>query len=1448
MSILSKEPRRLSKSTVFARVAVALTACAALYLLATVPLEWKQQACLGVTLFCLAAILSKVSTSQVVTIFISVLSMFSTVRYAHFRFAETFNYLSFNWAEAHALDLSFVFILLFAETYAFVILFLGVFQTIRPLNRPSAPLPDDVDAWPSVDIYIPTYNEPLDVVRATTLAAMSIDWPADKLKVYILDDGRRREFWEFAQSCQVGYLIRPDNKHAKAGNINHALRQTHGDYIAIFDCDHIPTRSFLQVAMGWFLKDERLAMVQTPHHFYSPDPFERNLDTFRQVPNEGALFYGVIQDGSDFWNAAFFCGSCAVLRRTAIEEINGIAVETVTEDAHTALRMQRRGWSTAYIRFPQAAGLATGSLAAHIGQRVRWARGMIQILRTDNPLFGSGLRLSQRLCYLNSMMHYLFAIPRLIFLMSPAVYLLLGHSNIYGYGGAILAYALPHLAFAILMNSRVQGKYRYSFWNEVYETVLAPYILLPTTVALISPKHGKFNVTSKDDLIDQRYFDWKLAAPYLALLALNFACVVSGVVKTFSGPAHHETIALNILWSVLNIVILGAATAVAHEATQRRTSVRISAKIPVSIVRGDHRWNTTTVDISRGGISVPLPGDWDLNPGERLRSIFKMSGEEYTFPMVLIANEEGNARFSFGVLSLEREDALVRVIFGRADAWLSWRDNVRQDKPLLSFLHIMGIALQGIAVIPRATIALLSRPPKRAPKHVEMVMRRMIAPPMILAAICLGSLLMGTASPLRGQDVGTRSTFNESLDFTALGHSQPLLLHGAESHASLNFGVPLTKVVTDATLLLTYRASVGLAAKVSVITVSLNGMSVATVPVTQPSIPEALTSVEISIPADLLTSENSLALALEGRCAPGCNGGTAADLWLQVEPSTQLHFQGSILALSNDLRLLPEPFIDRSSRGQLVAQIALQGNPDHKALEAAGVIASWFGQLADHRGLRFSVTIDSIPDGNVIVFAQRRSALALSLGLESGEGPNVTLRDNPSNDFGKMLVITGSSSDELLTAARALATGHYPRTGNSASLRSAQLPPAREAYDAPRWLNTSHTSPLGQQMSSEDLKVYGNGNVNLYFQLPPDLYFGTQRYVPLHLVYDLAKWPANATGEIHVRLNRTLVTTRKIRDATLNRHQTQDIGLPVEALTLGNTLTLEFALDSAHSQTTETATEESVSPASSIDLSGLSHFVELPRLDLFANAGFPFTKQADLAGTAVVLTDDASPQQLGFYLDVLGFFGARTGYPALRLTVLSPTQTAEAANKDLLILSSSSHESEALDRLIGGSAKVSQSQIKTRESASAFNIFRWLPGSSKDALRGAEEVFGADPGPDGFVSEFASPLGQDHTAVAIRTVDISKLEPLEDVFAGEATVAQVYGSLSLIQGGQFHSFVIEQKSYGQGQLGWLDQTHLWVASYYWLLPLFLLVVAGFLSFRVNDWLEERARYRLRAEI
>ncbi|MDR6357704.1 cellulose synthase catalytic subunit (UDP-forming) [Pseudomonas psychrotolerans] len=342
-----------------------------------------------------------------------------------------------------------------------------------------------------MDVFIPTYNEALSIVKLSILAAQAIDWPRDKLRVHVLDDGRREDFRHFCATAGVSYLVRENNEHAKAGNLNAALKVTDGEYVAIFDADHVPTRSFLQISMGWFLKDAKLAMLQTPHFFFSPDPFEKNLNTFRTVPNEGELFYGLVQDGNDLWNATFFCGSCAVIRRSMLLEIGGVATETVTEDAHTALKLNRLGYNTAYLNIPQAAGLATESLSRHIAQRIRWARGMAQIFRLDNPFLGKGLAFGQRLCYLNAMLHFFYGLPRLVFLTAPLAYLLFSAQIFHASALLITCYVLPHVLHSNLTNSRIQGQFRHSFWNEVYETVLALVHPAPHPAGTDQPAPGQ---------------------------------------------------------------------------------------------------------------------------------------------------------------------------------------------------------------------------------------------------------------------------------------------------------------------------------------------------------------------------------------------------------------------------------------------------------------------------------------------------------------------------------------------------------------------------------------------------------------------------------------------------------------------------------------------------------------------------------------------------------------------------------------------------------------------------------------------------------------------------------------------------------------------------------------------------------------------------------------------
>src|SRR5256886_9233119 len=214
------------------RSLLALMAVFGFGFLLILPLAWKEQAILGAALIGAALLLDRTSHSAIVTLMLMTVSIFSTLRYGYYRVIQTYEGITSS-GHLHQWDTVFVIILLLAEFYAFITLVLGYFQTLRPLRRRPVPLAGNPRHWPTVDVFIPTYNEPLSVVRATILGALALDYPNDKLQVIVLDDGRRKEFRDFAARVGVRYLTRNENAHAKAGNINHALRYTDGEYVGV---------------------------------------------------------------------------------------------------------------------------------------------------------------------------------------------------------------------------------------------------------------------------------------------------------------------------------------------------------------------------------------------------------------------------------------------------------------------------------------------------------------------------------------------------------------------------------------------------------------------------------------------------------------------------------------------------------------------------------------------------------------------------------------------------------------------------------------------------------------------------------------------------------------------------------------------------------------------------------------------------------------------------------------------------------------------------------------------------------------------------------------------------------------------------------------------------------------------------------------------------------------
>jgi cellulose synthase (UDP-forming) len=263
---------------------------------------------------------------------------------------------------------------------------------------------DDAPDWRAVEdtdariaVLLPTYEEPEEVLLPTIAAAIALE-PAHE--TWVLDDGHRPWVRALAEELGARYLSRPENTHAKAGNLNHALPLIDADLVAIFDADHVVQPNFLRHTIAYF-EDPRVAVVQTPQDFYNVQSFEHEGTTQSdQRPyNEEAVFYRVISPAKNRWGGAFWCGTGALVRVAALEDVGLVATETVTEDIHTTIRLNRRGWLAVYHNEVLARGLAPSDASQYMLQRHRWALGAMQVLREENPLTQKDLTFGQRLAF-----------------------------------------------------------------------------------------------------------------------------------------------------------------------------------------------------------------------------------------------------------------------------------------------------------------------------------------------------------------------------------------------------------------------------------------------------------------------------------------------------------------------------------------------------------------------------------------------------------------------------------------------------------------------------------------------------------------------------------------------------------------------------------------------------------------------------------------------------------------------------------------------------------------------------------------------------------------------------------------------------------------------------------------------------------------------------------------
>jgi len=537
---------------------------------------------------------------------------------------------------------------------------------------------------PTVDIFIPTYNEPAFILQRTMIGCQAIDYPHKT--VYLLDDTHRPEIQQLAAQLGCNYMTRPDNRHAKAGNLNYAFPRTTGEFLVVFDADFVPTRNFLTRTIGFF-QDSQVALVQTPQTFYNPDPIARNLGLEDVLTPEEEVFYRQIQPIRDGAGSVICSGTSFIIRRSALESTGGFVTDSLSEDYFTGIRISAQGYRMVYLDEKLSAGLAAENMASHALQRLRWARGTLQaFFIKSNPLTIPGLSPIQRLAHLEGLLHWFTSISRVGYLLMPLAYSFLGIIPLRATAAELMYFFLPYYLVQLTVFSWLNYRSRSAVLSDIYSLALCFPLALTVVQVMLNPFAKGFKVTPKGTASDRFSFNWSLAAPLILLfgatavsLWVNLGmCMIKGAWQQTVDPAIAEQakgIGLGWLWSLYNLLMLGIALLILLDVPRPSPYEWFDLRRTVKLTIAEQTfWGVTTM-LSEVGAEVALTqaGFPSLVPDAPLSVQLQLLEDDLVLTGQVtrqgISDEFSTVRILFESISLEQQRHLVEILFCRPGQW-----------------------------------------------------------------------------------------------------------------------------------------------------------------------------------------------------------------------------------------------------------------------------------------------------------------------------------------------------------------------------------------------------------------------------------------------------------------------------------------------------------------------------------------------------------------------------------------------------------------------------------------------------------------------------------------------------------------------------------------------------------------------------------------------------------
>ncbi|WP_261641829.1 cellulose biosynthesis cyclic di-GMP-binding regulatory protein BcsB [Erwinia mallotivora] len=759
-----------------------------------------------------------------------------------------------------------------------------------------------------------------------------------------------------------------------------------------------------------------------------------------------------------------------------------------------------------------------------------------------------------------------------------------------------------------------------------------------------------------------------------------------------------------------------------------------------------------------------------------------------------------------------------------------------------------------------------------------MIMKRRWLAALLMGVISLSQAATSdTLRPLTDADAPAQRVLpdpaspvrNITLDFARIAPPPgSFSLQGTRPQGQIEFGVRSDEVVTRAILNLNFQASPSLMPALSHLKVYLNDQLVGLVTLSQDQLGKN-NQIALSVDPRFISDFNRIRFELVGHYANVCENPANSAIWLDINKESTLQLTLQKLPLKDDLSHFPEPFFDARDNRPLNLPVVFASAPDADQQRAAAILASWFGTKADWRGQSFPVLYNQLPpQRHAVVFATNGQRPDFLKTLPPVDKPTVAMISPPNNPWQKLLLILGRDDKDLLTAVQGIAQGDVLLRGQVAVVDRVKALAPRELYDAPNWVRTDRATTFGElqqfqgQLQSDGMQP---APVSLTLKLPPDLFLVRARGIDMTINYRYTSPVQDDGSRLAVNLNDQFVQDYPLTNKRDTGRQLMRIPLvqglldgstqlTIPALRLGVVNQLRFDFDYAstfiggtfnnntNEGRCETITPVSnhvvVDPESTIDFSGYRHYIEMPSLSSFANAGFPFSRNADLADTLVLVESKPAADRVSALLNTLGNISAQTGYPALKVRLTDDWRQAKTQDADLLMMGAipdDLRDNNNINLLV----QAAKSRVNKPDRQAVLDYGQ----SSADDRRPESQTTISSTGPMAALVGFQSPFYPQRSVVALLADSPRAWQLLNGALSDSEKRAAIFGSASVIRESGVNSLRVGE-TYWVGHLPWWERVWNALASHPVLLAVFAAVVVILFGLLVWRLMRSTGRRRL----